>query len=131
MLGFFGQQQSDSSWSLWKSRNNDDDDNDDEGEADHEWGNVNNSLHSNPLRPCTVAPGFCSDLFFERSRDRLALSKRNQSVRGDPPQHWGQEQAEGGDAEDQQVDLEGKAHELAVISVTWSLILNKSMCLQV
>lgn len=56
--------------------------------------------------------------FFERSRDRLALSKRNQSVRGDPPQHWGQEQAEGGDAEDQQVHLEGKAHELAVISVT-------------
>lgn len=40
-----------------------------------------------------------------QSCDGLALARVNPSVRADPPQHWCQQQAESGDAEDQQVHL--------------------------
>lgn len=56
------------------------------------------------------------------SCDGLAFSKWNQSVRGDPPQHWSQEQTECGDAENQQVHLEGKAHLSALIALKGSLL---------
>lgn len=121
MLFAFGRQQSDRSWRelcLSGSHNNDDDDDD----ADDKWVTVNKTLVQQPAAPMCRRSWVFFRTILVLSCDGLAFSKWNQSVRGDPPQHWSQEQTECGDAENQQVHLEGKAHLSALIALKGSLL---------
>lgn len=116
----FGRQQSDRSWRelcLSGSHNNDDDD-----EADDKWVTVNKTLVQQPAAPLCRRSWVFFRTIVVLSCDGLAFSKWNQSVRGDPPQHWSQEQTECGDAENQQVHLEGKPHLSALIALKGSLL---------